>query len=389
MSSQDRYPDPDDMFADTRMTFGEHIEDLRTHLIRAGIGFIFCLIGSFFIAPWVLNFIARPVDRQLNAYWKRYYQRKREEVISSLRSGNSPIAAVPIHTDVLLPRQQFRKLVLQIVKEEFPQLKAAPPGGRPFDIMAPLEGFFTELEMDAAVDWEKIDPNRFVELQGARIANPWEHVLRINELSQQLKPPSLTTLSIQEPFVVYFKVSIMTGFVLGSPWIFYQIWAFIAAGLYPHEKKYVRYFLPFSLVLFLGGVGLCEFFVMDKATEALLWFNEWLGMAPDLRLNEWLGFAIFMPLVFGISFQTPLVMLSLQRVGLFTVDAYRSKRRIALFSLAVFAALITPSTDPISMMLLWVPMGLLYELGILLCKYLPGRPLIDFDVPEPDELVEV
>jgi sec-independent protein translocase protein TatC len=177
--------------------------------------------------------------------------------------------------------------------------------------------------------------------------------------------------------------------VLGSPWIFYQIWMFVAAGLYPHEKKYVNIFLPFSLFLFLAGVVLCEWFVMTKAVEALLWFNEWLGFSPDLRLNEWLGFAIFMPLVFGLSFQTPLVMLFVQRVGILNVESFRNKRRIAWFLLAVFAAVITPSTDPISMMLLWLPMSLLYELGIALCVYLPGRPLLDFDVPESEELVEV
>src|SRR4029453_2695127 len=118
---------------------------------------------------------------------------------------------------------------------------------------------------------------------------------------------TLKTLSIQEPLVVYFKIAIMAGFVLSSPWVFYQIWAFIAAGLYPHEKRLVNVYLPFSLGLFLVGVFFCGFFVIPKAIEALLWFNEWLGFQPELRLNEWLGFAIFMPLVFGLSFQTPLV----------------------------------------------------------------------------------
>jgi sec-independent protein translocase protein TatC len=181
----------------------------------------------------------------------------------------------------------------------------------------------------------------------------------------------------------------MTGFILGSPWIFYQIWMFVAAGLYPHEKKYVNYFLPFSLALFLAGVIVCEWFVMTRAVAALLYFNEWLGFAPDLRLNEWLGFAIFMPLVFGICFQTPLVMLFVQRIGVLTVDAFRKFRRIAWFSLAVFAAVITPDPSPISMMFLWIPMSLLYELGIFLCVYLPGKPLLEFGVPDSDELVEV
>ena len=75
----------------------------------------------------------------------------------------------------------------------------------------------------------------------------------------------LTTLSAQEAFVVYFKVSILCGIVLASPFIFYQFWAFVGAGLYPHEKKYVHIYLPFSVGLFLTGVLLCQFVVLPGA----------------------------------------------------------------------------------------------------------------------------
>src|SRR5439155_12176307 len=140
--------------------------------------------------------------------------------------------------------------------------------------------------------------------------NPLDWALAQRKANRLLeRPATLTTLSISEGFMVYFKVSLLCGLVLASPWVFYQIWAFIAAGLYPHEKRYVHVYLPFSLGLFLVGVLICEFLVMPKAVEALLWFNEWIGLEPDMRLNEWLGFAIWMPVIFGLSFQTPLAML--------------------------------------------------------------------------------
>src|SRR5262249_37737457 len=104
-----------------------------------------------------------------------------------------------------------------------------------------------------------------------------------------------TTLRVEEAFMVWFKVCLMCGLVLGSPWIFWQVWMFVAAGLYPSEKRIVHVYLPFSLGLFLGGVIICEWLVIPKAIEALLWFNEWMGMKPDVRLNDWLGFAIWMP----------------------------------------------------------------------------------------------
>jgi sec-independent protein translocase protein TatC len=104
---------------------------------------------------------------------------------------------------------------------------------------------------------------------------------------------------------------------------------------------------------------------MPEAVKALLWFNQWLNVEPNMRLDEWLSFAIWMPLIFGASFQLPLVMLFLERMGITTIDFYRAKRRIAIFALAV---IVLPTIDVLTMVLLWAPMCLLYELGIVLCK---------------------
>jgi sec-independent protein translocase protein TatC len=141
--------------------------------------------------------------------------------------------------------------------------------------------------------------------------------------------------------------------------------------------------------LFLAGVAACQFIVLPKAIAALLWFNQWLNIDPDLRLNEWLSFAIIFPVAFGLSFQTPLVMLFLERMGILDVDVYRRKRRIAWFVLFIAAAL-GPSIDVFSLMFQGIALCLLYELGILLCIWSPtGRRDLDVDVPEPEEMVEV
>jgi sec-independent protein translocase protein TatC len=212
----------------------------------------------------------------------------------------------------------------------------------------------------------------------------------LQRLKPYYNPPTLTTLSITEGFIVYFKVALLSGLVLSSPWVFYQVWAFIAAGLYPHEKRLVHYYLPFSLALFLVGVFMCQIFVIPKAIEALLWFNEWLGFEPELRLSDWLGFAIMMPVVFGLSFQTPLVMMFLNKVGIIDVEVFRNNRRMAWFIMAIFAAVITPTVDAISMLFLWVPMGFLYELGILLCEWQNRNAPRDFDDSmRGEEMVEV
>jgi sec-independent protein translocase protein TatC len=236
---------------------------------------------------------------------------------------------------------------------------------------------------------EKVSPKDLVSLWTAQ-AEPVRAVGAMQEAIRRVGDfDTMSTLNVQEAFMVWFKVCLVCGLVLGSPWIFWQIWTFVAAGLYPHEKRYVHVYLPVSLGLFLAGVVLCELFVIPKAIEALLWFNEWLGFKPDLRLNEWLGFAIFMPVIFGLSFQTPLVMLFLAKIGIVDVTSFQNKRRYFWFFMAVFAAVITPSTDALSMLFLWVPMSLLFELGIVLIKMQPRGPDLDADVPDPEEMVEV
>jgi sec-independent protein translocase protein TatC len=198
----------------------------------------------------------------------------------------------------------------------------------------------------------------------------------------------MSTLNVTEAFIVYFKVCLLCGLVIGSPWIFYQIWAFVAAGLYPHEKRLVHVYLPVSLGLFLIGVFFCQIVVIPRAIAALLWFNEWIGLKPDLRLNEWLSFALLLPVVFGASFQTPLVMMFLDKLGVCDINTFRGHRRIIWFLLAAFSAIITPTPDAITMIALWVPMGLLFELGIWLVSLSP-RSEFESDLSESDDLVEV
>ena len=141
---------------------------------------------------------------------------------------------------------------------------------------------------------------------------------------------SLIALGPMEPAVIFFRVCLVTGLVLASPWVFYQVWAFIAAGLYRHERSSVYKYLPYSLGLFLAGVFICFFAVLPLTLRFLLEFNVWLGVKPMLRLSEWMGFATILPLVFGLCFQTPLVMMFLSRIGIFTASDYRAKRRPAI-----------------------------------------------------------
>jgi sec-independent protein translocase protein TatC len=205
---------------------------------------------------------------------------------------------------------------------------------------------------------------------GPRKANMMPVVLWHSiEDDPRLAPKSL---NVQEMFMVWLKAAIVLSLVIASPFVFYFIWSFVAAGLYPHEKGYVFLYLPFSLGLFLAGCALCFFYVLKYVLDFLFMFNDWMNVDPDMRISEWFGFALFLPLGFGIAFQLPLVMLFMERIGIMTVSGYLAKWRISVMVICVVSAILTPA-DPYSMLLMAIPLVLLYFLGIGLCRYLPRR----------------
>jgi sec-independent protein translocase protein TatC len=177
--------------------------------------------------------------------------------------------------------------------------------------------------------------------------------------------------------MIWIKAALVAGAIVSSPWIFYQIWLFVAAGLYPHEKKYVYLYLPISLGLFLAGALLAFYFVFRPVLAFLFGFNEWMNIEPDLRIGEWLGFVLFLPIGFGISFQLPLVMLFLNRIGIVSVEMFIDKWRIAVLIIFCLSMFLTPA-DPVSMLLMAGPLTLLYFGGIGMCRWMPkGRSPFD------------
>jgi sec-independent protein translocase protein TatC len=342
-----RHTYDEDFFADTRMTFGEHIEDLRTHLFRALYGFLIALAISFVPGWTVLRLIAEPVEKEM----QRFYDERARRVAAGLREGNPELTAL----------NQVKEQTVELPLGELAKaLGLAPPEGTPSDRWVEIRMRIRPVDM--AVDLAK----------GMQLVN---------------RRPGLSTLSPVEAFMAYIKVCFVCGLVLGSPWIFYQVWSFIAAGLYPHEKKLVNLYLPISLGLFLTGVLVCQFLVIPKALEALLWFNYWLDLEPDLRFNEWLGFAILLPVLFGFSFQLPMLMMALDRLGIFTLETYKRKWRMSVFLLFAFAALL-PTVDAFSMMSLGVAMCGLYGLGILLCWFNPRAKESDIEPSDSGQAVE-
>ena len=206
-----------------------------------------------------------------------------------------------------------------------------------------------------------------------QIAAPHVSLISVRQWRPIVDDPRTRTraFSSQESFMIWLKAALIAGLVVSGPWVFYQLWMFVAAGLYPHERRFVHVYLPFSIGLFLFGVFMSGF-VFRPILNFFLSFNRSLGIDPEPRISEWLSFVLFLPLGFGLAFQLPIVMLFLERIGVFTVGAYLKHWRLAVLVIWIIAAVATPS-DPISIFYLAVPLMALFFGGILICKLWPSE----------------
>lgn len=168
---------------------------------------------------------------------------------------------------------------------------------------------------------------------------------------------------ITTPFLIPMKLTLLVAFVLSLPWVLYQIWAFVAPGLYAHEKRLVAPLVISSSLLFMGGVAFCYFLVFGKVFKFINEFSpKSITVAPDIE--NYFDFVITMCLAFGVTFEVPIVVVVLVRTGLVSVEKLKSIRPYAIVGAFVIAAVVTPP-DVMSQLFLAVPLCLLFEIGLL------------------------
>jgi sec-independent protein translocase protein TatC len=160
------------------------------------------------------------------------------------------------------------------------------------------------------------------------------------------------------------KVTLLLAFILALPWVFYQAWAFIAPGLYAHEKRLVLPLVVSSSLLFIAGVAFCYFFVFGRVFHFIGEFApESIAVTPDIE--NYLDFVMSMCLAFGVTFEVPVVVVILVRMNIVSLQKLREVRSYVIVGAFVIAAIVTPP-DVVSQLALAIPMCLLYELGLLL-----------------------
>ena len=194
------------------------------------------------------------------------------------------------------------------------------------------------------------------------------------------------------PLNLKIKVALITGVILAAPFWLYQFWAFIAPGLHKREKKYTLGFISVATPFFAAGVAL-GYFILPLAVEVLLGFTP-STLENLVRFDEYLDFVLRLILVFGIAFELPVVLVSLNLIGLLSGRAMLKPWRTAVFGIFFFTAALTPTGDPLTMSALAVPLTVLYfgasALSILLDKRKKARaPLVQdsessgIDAPTP------
>lgn len=342
-----------DLFDDTTMTFGEHLEVLRVHLWKGIIGLVVGCTLAFFISRPIILAIQEPVTIAM----EEKFGLKAEKAIVAERSPWQVLMDFvdwAKGTDKSKPGQPA-------VAGDSTAAKAAEPSPYLIEIDA----------LEVARKLHQVNPEHYPEPPAD--AAPVKLAINLEgtafgHLLEKMRTESLQprTDGPDEAFMIYLKVSLLVGLVISSPYILLELWQFIAAGLYPHERKYVYRYLPLSIGLFLGGAAFCFFAVIPQVLTFLFGFNEWLQIRPEIKIGTWVTFALVVSVMFGVSFQLPLVMVFLDKISILNASVYREKRRFAILAIAVISMVLTPS-DPVSMMMMMIPLCILYELGIILC----------------------
>lgn len=189
------------------------------------------------------------------------------------------------------------------------------------------------------------------------------------------KGATLIATNVISPVLVPLKITLMGAFLLALPYVLYQVWAFVAPGLYTHEKRAVLPLVVSSTLLFVVGVAFCYFLVIPGMSQFIQAFAPAsITAAPDIE--QYFGFVLTLFLVFGIAFEVPIAVIVLVRIGMVSIEQLRKARGFFIVGAFIVAAVVTPP-DVISQLALAIPMCLLYEAGIVAARIVARRQAAD------------
>jgi sec-independent protein translocase protein TatC len=303
---------------DTTMSLGDHLEELRIRLILAILGLVVGTIIALSFGRRIIEFIEGPYNRIM----KGYAEAKVEE----------------FHAPWTYISDKFLDNLLQAIDSD-PNAPSIDPN---------VVTFAQKIHSDTIAALVE-DPN---------------YVSAVADILSSASD-KLVVLAPADPFVGYMKISLIAGLIIASPWVFYQLWMFVAAGLYTNERRYVRIAVPFSTALFVIGALFFLFVVAPVSLKFFLGFGSYIGVSSSWTFQKYVSFVTMLMLVFGLAFQTPIAIFVLNRTGLVSIENLKKSRKYVIIAMFLIAAIATPP-DVISQITLAIPLYALFELGILL-----------------------
>jgi sec-independent protein translocase protein TatC len=323
-----------------QMSFLEHLDELRTRLIRSIAFVLLTAMLCWFVSDRIYNFLALPVQHALSEAQQRRV---------SMAGLRGQVATGPLSS--LQPNDRLR-----FVFPEATRLGSAliPAGA---SVMARVDkdsqgklGLYTDELLSSGNDVIPRDVLLPVDLSAG-----YDTLVDLND--------RLIVTTALEPFALYVKVSLYTALALSVPFLLWQIWAFVSPGLYPHERRYVTPFIAFSSVGFIAGATTAYKFIFPPAARYLL------GLGQDFRLllkaDDYFDFIMLLMLGMGVVFQMPAVTYVLARIGLITAGWMLRVWRMAVIIILIAAAVLSPTNDVPNMLLFAAPMFVLYAVSIL------------------------
>jgi sec-independent protein translocase protein TatC len=198
------------------------------------------------------------------------------------------------------------------------------------------------------------------------------------------KDGKMIVTDVTGSFFVPMKVTMMVALVIALPIVLYQIWAFIAPGLYQHEKKLVVPLVGSSYFLFLCGMAFAYFVVFPTIFRVMAHYNAPLGAQMTTDIDNYLSFVLTMFLAFGVTFEVPIIVVILARMGFVTIKKLRQIRPYVIVGAFVISAVVTPP-DVFSQLILAVPLIILYEIGIIAARLIVGKDKVKEQEAEAEE----
>lgn len=198
------------------------------------------------------------------------------------------------------------------------------------------------------------------------------HWLATPLLAQLPAGAQMIATAVTTPFFVPMKVTMLAAFLIALPWMLYQCWAFVSPGLYPHEKRYVAPLLAAALFLFFIGMSFA-YFVVFPLVFSFIVASTPTGVAVMTDIGEYLDFVMGLFMAFGFAFEVPIAVILMSLLGWVSLAQLKEARGYVIVGAFVLGAIFTPP-DIVSQCLLAIPLWLLYELGMLVVRWMPAKP---------------